>query len=62
MLERLIAEVEHEIELLLPYAAQVELLDTPPGVNRATAAVISAEVAVEDGLPRPDHLWRHGPG
>jgi len=57
-LERLIAQVEHEIELRLArYEAQVALLDTIPGVNRTTAAVIIAEAGVDMTVfPTPDHL------
>lgn len=53
-----IAEVESRIEdAIAPFADAVERLDTIPGVGRATAQVIIAEVGVDmTRFPTPAHL------
>lgn len=47
-IERLAGEIDEEAAALLPpFGRQTELLDTIPGVDVATAEVISVEVGVE---------------
>ena len=56
--EHLIQEVEQQIDARLkPYQAQVELLETIPGVQHTIAAVIIAETGGDMGVfPTADHL------
>jgi len=57
-IERLVSEIEAEVAALLePFRRQVELLDTIPGVDIATAEVIIAEVGVDmTRFPTSAHL------
>ena len=53
-IERLSAEIE---TLTAPFLAQVELLDTIPGVNRRSAEVILAEIGTDmSRFPSANHL------
>ena len=54
-LEESIAELSMEIErVIAPFAEEVELLDTIPGVNRRTAEVLIAEIGANmDQFPNP---------
>ena len=57
-LQAMIAEIDTEVAALLePFRRQVELLDTIPGVDIATAEVIIAEVGVDmSRFPTAAHL------
>jgi transposase len=57
-LQAMIAEIDTEVAALLePFRRQVELLDTIPGVDVATAEVIIAEVGVDmSRFPTAAHL------
>ena len=57
-LQKMIAEIDAEVAALLePFRRQVELLDTIPGVDIATAEVIIAEVGVDmTRFPTAAHL------
>jgi len=57
-LQAMIAEIDAEVAALLePFRRQVELLDTIPGVDIATAEVIVAEVGVDmSRFPTAAHL------
>lgn len=57
-IQRLVGEIDAEVAALLePFRRQVELLDTIPGVDVATAEVIIAEVGVDmSRFPTAAHL------
>lgn len=57
-IQRLTGEIDSEVAALLePFRRQVELLDTIPGVDTATAEVIIAEVGVDmSRFPTAAHL------
>jgi len=57
-IQRMVGEIDDEVAALLePFRRQVELLDTIPGVDVATAEVIIAEVGVDmSRFPSAAHL------
>jgi len=57
-LDEAVERLSKEVELVLaPFATQVDLLDTIPGVNRRTAEVLIAEIGPEmSRFPSPAHL------
>jgi transposase len=57
-LEKSIASLEAKIDNhLQPYRAEYELLQTIPGVSKATAAVLIAEIGVDmNQFPSAEHL------